>query len=115
MVPSRFGSGNLLIALTIFSSVPWASFAMPNSTALGRNPNAANPFLTGFFLLACDKRVKIALTAVADCSSAAPAVCKVEPNAAMFFSLIFAMPAIPDTRFMNPMISVPLEIALSSR
>ena len=115
MVPSRFDSGSFLSASTILKIVPCASLTMPNSTAFALNPNAAKPFLTGFFLLACDKRVKIALTAVADCSSAAPAVCKVEPKAAMFFSLILAMPEIPDTRFINPMISVPLEIALSSR
>ena len=88
---------------------------MPNSTWLASNPMAFNAPRTGFFFVADERRVKMALTAVAESSSPAPAVCSVEPNAAIFFSVIFAMPEIPDTRFIKPIISVPLEIALSSK
>ena len=113
--PRRLCSGIFLTVSTICISVPCASFAMPNSTFDASSPMAFNALRTGFFFVADERRVKMAFTAVADCSSAAPAVCKVDPNAAIFFSLILAMPEMPDTRFIKPIISVPLDIALSSR
>ena len=100
---------------TISNNVPSASFTIPFCTLLASKPNLANALLTGFISGAFDKRLNVLSTAFAEVVASLPAVNKVEPNAARFLVSIFTIPAIPEVSFKKLIISVPLEIALSSK
>ncbi len=61
------------------------------------------------------RRLNVLSIALADVLASFPAVNKVEPSAARFFSLILTKLPIPDVLFRKLIISVPFEMALSSK